>query len=54
MSKTKENIIKRIALFICNLVCLLVMCYMVYHLYEKQEVISLNSFLLLMGGLYII
>lgn len=50
MSKTKENIIKRIALIICDVACLLVMIYMTY-LCSKQVSISLSNFILLMLGL---
>lgn len=51
MSKTKENIIKRIALIICDSACLLVMVYMTY-LCGKQEGISLSRFLLMIFGLF--
>ena len=50
MNKTKENIIKRIALVICDSACLLVMVYMTY-LCGKQEGISLSRFLLMVFGL---
>ena len=50
MNKTKENIIKRIALIICDVACLLVMVYMTY-LCGKQASISLSNFILLMFGL---
>ena len=50
MSKTKENIIKRIALFICGLATMSLVVYMLY-LTEKQASISLSNFILLMFGL---
>ena len=50
MSKTKETIIKRVALVICDSACLLIIVYMTY-LCGKQESISLSNFILLMFGL---
>lgn len=50
MGKTKENIVKMIALIICDLACLLVMVYMM-NLIVAKDVISLSNFILLMFGL---
>lgn len=45
MRKTKENIIKRVAIGICDLACLLVMIYML-DLYIQAS-LSLSNFILL-------